>query len=101
MFDSKKLVLEIKSLAEEIRSTKKIARTHRDPDQWASQCALPGLKARATLLCAMRAHTRGRVHRPGSTLEAQEATLRFCRPSYPKPLPSVWSEFEVPLAQAA
>jgi hypothetical protein len=69
--------VEILSTALEIRGLKRWWRTPVDlrPERPPTRFALQPSKRRATLLCMAMAHSRGRVHIWGSTVEAQEAEL--------------------------
>jgi hypothetical protein len=68
---------EILSTAVEIRALKRWWRTPLElrPERPATRFALHPSKRRATLLCTIMAHSRGRIHVRGSTLEAQEGEL--------------------------
>jgi hypothetical protein len=68
---------EIVSTAVEIRALKRWWRTpvEQRPERPATRFALCPSKRRATLVCTIMAHSRGRVHARGSTLEAQEREL--------------------------
>ena len=68
---------EILSVAVEIRELKRWWRTPPDkrPDRPVTRFALQPSKRRATLLCMIMAHSRGRIHVRGSALEAQDTEL--------------------------
>jgi hypothetical protein len=68
---------EIISTAVEIRGLKRWWRTPAGerPEPPATRFALPPSKRRATLLCTIMAHSRGRIHVQGTTLDAQEIEL--------------------------
>lgn len=76
--DIKKLKQEIHETVKEIREHKAVTRKpHLNLSEVSkSQMALEWLKAKATRLCALRAHHRGKVHRHNMTLEEQERWLR-------------------------
>lgn len=60
-----KLRADIKDIAKEIRDQKAILRESGQPRlTWKTYRDLECLKARATKLCALRAHLRGRLHQP-------------------------------------
>jgi hypothetical protein len=69
--------VEILSTALEILGLKRWWRTPVDqrPKRPATRFALQPSKRRATLLCMVMAHSRGRVHVRGSTVETQEDEL--------------------------
>lgn len=69
---------EIHSTAHEIRALKRWWRTppEQRPARPATQFAIGPSKQRATLLCMVMAHSRGRVHLSLLTLDAQETRLR-------------------------
>jgi hypothetical protein len=68
---------EIMSTAVEIRELKRWWRTpvEQRPERPATRFALHPSKHRATLLCTIMAHSRGRIHVRGSTLDAQDGEL--------------------------
>jgi hypothetical protein len=68
---------EIHSTAAEIRQLKRWWRTPPDdrPEPPTTRFALLPSKRRATLLCMIMAHSRGRLHLRGSTTEEQEAEI--------------------------
>jgi len=68
---------EIHATAAEIRSLKRWWRTPPDrrPERPDTRFALLPLQRRATLLCMMMAHSRGRIHQRSSTLDEQAAQL--------------------------
>lgn len=81
-FDTAKLVQEIKTLAADLKATKMPLRERWEGDMGHLQAHLAFGKRRATLLCSLRAHTRGRVHIQGSALDAQEALVAACRAEF-------------------
>ena len=68
---------EIHTTGDEIRRLKRWWRTPPDarPERPATRFALPALKRRATLLCMIMAHSRGRIHLRAVTSDEQAATL--------------------------
>jgi len=68
---------EIHATADELRALKRWWRTPADarPEPPTTRHALHPLKRRATLLCMVMAHSRGRVHRAAGTLAEQHATV--------------------------
>ena len=68
---------EIVSVAIEIRELKRWWRTPVDerPERPATRFALHPSKRRATLLCMTMAHSRGRIHAKGSSLDEQDREL--------------------------
>ena len=68
---------EIMSTAVEIRELKRWWRTpiEQRPERPATRFALHPSKRRATLLCTIMAHSRGRIHVRGNTLDAQATEL--------------------------
>lgn len=82
VFNTAKLVHEIKTLAADLKATKMPLRERWEGGMGHLQAHLAHGKRRATLLCSLRAHTRGRVHIQGSTLEAQEALVASCRAEF-------------------
>jgi hypothetical protein len=71
--DIERLVSDIKTTAALLHALKRMLRTsgHRTSPLEARD--LRELKARATRLCSLRAHLRGRLHRRGMSLEEQAA----------------------------
>jgi hypothetical protein len=69
--------VEIHSTADEIRRLKRWWRTPPDdrPELPATRFALLPSKRRATLLCMIMAHSRGRIHLRDSTTEEQEGKI--------------------------
>ena len=69
---------EIHATADELRRLKRWWRTPPDdrPERPDTRFALHPLKQRATLLCMVMAHSRGRIHLRSSTLDEQGAELR-------------------------
>jgi hypothetical protein len=70
---------EIHATADELRLLKRWLRTPLDhrPDRPSTSFALLPLQRRATLLCMIMAHSRGRIHRKPTTLDDQRAELRL------------------------
>lgn len=71
--------LEIHATAAELRALKRWWRTPPEarPEPPATRCALHPSKRRATLLCMLMAHSRGRIHRRSTgTLDEQAQALR-------------------------
>ena len=68
---------EIHATADEIRRLKRWWRTPPDdrPERPATRFALEPSKRRATLLCMVMAHSRGRLHLRSTTIEQQGAQL--------------------------
>jgi hypothetical protein len=68
----------LRATADEIRRLKRWLRTRPEarPERPETQFALAGLKQRATLLCMIIAHSRGRIHRRQATsVDEQYAEL--------------------------
>ena len=68
---------EIHATADEIRQLKRWWRTPPDdrPEPPTTRCALLPSKRRATLLCMIMAHSRGRIHLRSSTPHEQEGEI--------------------------
>lgn len=68
----KKLRAAINGTAKDIKGLKKLQRESLQP-RWdvSKQYLLYHLKWEATRLCSIAAHSRNRIHKPGSTLEEQ------------------------------
>lgn len=79
-----KLREDMKDTAQELRGLKGIMRESGQPRfTWRVRASIGDLKVKATKLCSLRAHTRGRLHRP-SLLDsaAQEAYIADLLPKY-------------------
>jgi len=70
-----KLKCELKSIAAEIRTFKRVLRQPGREITSPEALQLRRWKAEATRLCCIAAHARGRVHRKGGTLTQQAETL--------------------------
>lgn len=65
----------INELAQEIRLLKRQIRTPKHQVTWSEQCELGALKHRVTVLVALQAFRRGKIHFVNSSIEDQEAWL--------------------------
>ena len=74
-WDITKIRIAIKNLSEQIHNLKKQIRQPNVKISYAQYCALTSLKHNATVLCAITAHRRHKVHLKGATLEQQETWL--------------------------
>lgn len=67
-----KLKAEINETAARLKAIKKVYREPHQPNvTWATVKDYIPLKRRATILCSLRAHLRGKIHLRGSTTEQQ------------------------------
>lgn len=71
--DIGRLVSDLKSTAALLTALKRILRASGHEISWMEARDQRDLKARATRLCALRAHLRGRLHLRGMSLEEQAA----------------------------
>ncbi len=70
--DIRKLKTEINQTAARLKDIKKLYREPHQPNvTWSNVKDYFPLKKRATVLCSLRAHSRGKIHLRGSTAEQQ------------------------------
>lgn len=71
-----KLKTDLKTITQEILAVKAILRESGQPRKtYRTYNELKALKRRATLLCSIRAHHRGKIHLKDSTLDKQAAFI--------------------------
>lgn len=87
--DRTRLRAAIHAVATEIRTLKAIFREPHQPRlTWRVRADLDAAKGRATQLCALAAHARGRLHLPSKMdAEAQLAFVQSLLPEYARPEP--------------
>ena len=73
MIDRKYLKLEISEVTAKLKAVKKVLRESKQPNvSWRTYSDFHSLKVRATTLCSIAAHCRGKIHLPTvKTLEEQ------------------------------
>lgn len=88
VFNAAKLVQAIKTTSGEIKAVKAPLRERWESGMGHLQNELRRLKARATGLCMLRAHSRGRVHIKGMKPEDQHDLVSFLIPEYLMEVPA-------------
>ncbi len=90
MTNVKKLKVDINETAAALKAMKKLYREPHQPNvTWENVKNYRPFKKRATILCSLRAHLRGKIHLKGSTAEEQEALVR-----------AAWQEYQLGESQA-
>ena len=80
-----KLAKQINLVVADIKELKSIFRESGQPrlkDHYMMWCRLGRLKDDVTLLCSIQAHSRGRIHKKGSSLEEQADFIDGCYEDY-------------------
>jgi hypothetical protein len=77
------LKADLRTVVTEIKEVKAILREpHQPRKDWRTQGRLESLKRKATQLCSLRAHHRGKVHLRGKTYEEQAQVFAAIMEAY-------------------